>query len=395
MTPKPYLQGSPIRLPFQYYKINGIGRFCKHLISVFPVDATAVLHNPVPISSYRPIRHSMKPTLLANTWMTAHLPGAKYMALMCAAGSVGEAAFHNSLDEAFAEVGHSHLSTTLNHRRPPTYQVVGTSWRRVIVGVRSSRTILAFPDATVLSNAATMCLRLTVATTVDMRQMLALEVLPDGLMDGCTSLTSIQLPPQVNSLGTRFLCGTSLTTINMSHMVSVKTLPISFLRDCACLTSLSLPPHIEEVGGNFLRGCAALTAIDMSMWLLVKTLPYGFMDGCASLTSLKFPPNVEELGYHALSGCASLTEIDMGHLVGVKSLPDSFMSYCTSLTSVVAPPNVERVGQRFLCGCANLCEMDANLLRLVERSPFNDVREWPQLVGLRSKKTSSSRCKIM
>ena len=51
----------------------------------------------------------MQPTLLANSWAVAHLPNELYLALLCCAGSGGEAAFHNSLDEQFANVGYWHL----------------------------------------------------------------------------------------------------------------------------------------------------------------------------------------------------------------------------------------------------------------------------------------------
>ena len=51
----------------------------------------------------------MQPTLLANTWTAAHFPGTKFMGVLCCAGSAGEAAFHNSLDETFTKVGYEHL----------------------------------------------------------------------------------------------------------------------------------------------------------------------------------------------------------------------------------------------------------------------------------------------
>ena len=68
----------------------------------------------------------MEHTFLANTWIVAHLPGTKYTAVICCAGSAGEAALRNSLDGVFMEAGYQHLPATLNRKRPPTYYVVGT-----------------------------------------------------------------------------------------------------------------------------------------------------------------------------------------------------------------------------------------------------------------------------
>ena len=67
----------------------------------------------------------MQPTLLANTWVVAHLPQEKYSALLCCAGSAGEVAFRNSLDDAFMEAGYQHLPTKL--KRQPIFYVVGVT----------------------------------------------------------------------------------------------------------------------------------------------------------------------------------------------------------------------------------------------------------------------------
>ena len=68
----------------------------------------------------------LQPTLLANTWMAAHLPHTKYLAVLCCAGSAGESAFRNSLDDAFAEASYVHQPKSVHLRRPPLYYVVGT-----------------------------------------------------------------------------------------------------------------------------------------------------------------------------------------------------------------------------------------------------------------------------
>ena len=57
----------------------------------------------------------MQPTQHANSWMAAHLPGTKYMGVLCCAGSAGEAAFRNSLDGQFTEAGYQHLPATMPH----------------------------------------------------------------------------------------------------------------------------------------------------------------------------------------------------------------------------------------------------------------------------------------
>ena len=327
----------------------------------------------------------MHPTLFANTWAVAHLPGERYMALLCCGGIGGEAAFHNSLDEAFAEVGHSHLPTTLNHRRPPTYQVIGTTLgmdgspssssssssslggqrcdatvKRACVGklvamttqriVRSNPhgnhqsahswvSIPPFQHATLYGNALVVYLHLT-AVTLDMGHMLCAKELPDGFMRSCGGLARIVLPPNVEEIGRDALCGcTGLTVIDMRNMLYIKLLPSMFLGRCVSLTSVKFPPNVEVVSCGVLIGCTGLTEMDMSGLLRLNYLGGNFMFGCSSVTSVTFPPNVAEIVGPALAGCIRLTELKMSSLLAVAKLPATFLcGGCNSLLSIQFPP---------------------------------------------------------
>ena len=123
-------------------------------------------------------------------------------------------------------------------------------------------------------------------------------------------------------------------TVDMTHMTSLKELPDGFMRGCTSLTSIKLPPNVEELGIYVLSFCTQLTSLDMSSLTGVKELPGGFMSGCIGLTSIMLPPNVEELGDGVLSFCTQLTSLDMSLLTCVKKLPHNFMLGCTSLTSI-------------------------------------------------------------
>ena len=76
----------------------------------------------------------------------------------------------------------------------------------------------------------------------------------------------------------------------------MKKLPDHFMSGCTSLTSIQLPPNAEEIGVWFLSGCTQLTSLDMSSLTGVKMLPDHFMSGCTTLSSIILPPNVEELG---------------------------------------------------------------------------------------------------
>ena len=206
----------------------------------------------------------MKPTLLANSWMAAHLPREKYMAVLCCAGSDGESAFRNSLDGAFARAGYEHLPASLNRRRPPTYYVIGALHR-----IAHASTLLCinneFYDALILSNATTWDLSLD-AVRVDMTQMTSLKELPDSFFRGSTGLRSIMLPPNVEEFGSNVLGGCKqLASLDMSSLTRVKKLPDYFMRGSVSLTSIVLPPKVEELGIYVLSGCTQLTSLDLDM----------------------------------------------------------------------------------------------------------------------------------
>ena len=105
---------------------------------------------------------------------------------------------------------------------------------------------IKFNDVLVLGNAATMTLSLD-AVVVDMSALKDVNELPSGFMSGCTSLTSITLPPNVEVLGERALGGcSSLVSLDMSALKNMKTLPDDFMCDCASLTSITLPPQVTD-----------------------------------------------------------------------------------------------------------------------------------------------------
>ena len=242
----------------------------------------------------------MQPTLMANTWMAAHLPCERYLALLCCAGTAGQEAFHNSLDGAFVEAGYQHLPTTLNRRRPPTYQFNGRTRDGLkpvqrVVRKPSSIGRIKFHDVLVLGNAATMTLSLD-AVVVDMSALKDVKELCSEFMYGCTSLTSITLPPNVEVLGERALGGcSSLVSLDMSALKNMKTLPFCFMRSCTSLTSITLPSQVEDLGFAAFSGCSSLASVDMSALKNLKKLPNRFMYGCTSLTSITLPPQVTDI----------------------------------------------------------------------------------------------------
>ena len=162
--------------------------------------------------------------------------------------------------------------------------------------------------------------------------------LGESCFEGCSNLTSINLPSDITSLGTACFssCG-SLTSINLPS--SITSLGSYCFSGCSSLTSISLPSGITSLGERFFSGCSSLTSISLPSG--ITSLGERFFSGCSSLTSISLPSGITSLGDWCFDGCSNLTSISLPD--GLTSLGKWCFDGCYSLTSVlclaVAPPS--------------------------------------------------------
>ena len=82
------------------------------------------------------------------------------------------------------------------------------------------------------------------------------------LFDGCSGLTSIDIPSSVTKFGTATFRGcTSLTSIDIPS--SVTSLGSYLFQDCIALTSIDIPSSVTTIYSGVFKGCTALTSIDI------------------------------------------------------------------------------------------------------------------------------------
>ena len=111
--------------------------------------------------------------------------------------------------------------------------------------------------------------------------------------NGCSSLTSINIPSSVTSLGVACFMGcSSLTSIVVDAGNSV----YDSRENCNAV--------IETESNTMICGCAG-TVIPSS----VTSLGEGCFDGCSSLTSINIPSSVTSLGAYCFMGCSSLKTV--------------------------------------------------------------------------------------
>ena len=145
----------------------------------------------------------------------------------------------------------------------------------------------------------------------------------------CRSLTSINIPSSVTSIGDgAFLGCRSLTSINIPS--SVTSIGESAFEDCPSLTSINIPSSVTSIGQRAFWYCKSLTSINIPS--SVTSIGESAFYSCESLTSINIPSSVTSIGENAFQGCKSLTSINIPS--SVTSIGGWAFSYCNSLTSI-------------------------------------------------------------
>ena len=181
--------------------------------------------------------------------------------------------------------------------------------------------------------------------------------LGDECFNGCSSLTSINLPSSITSLGDKCFNGcSSLTSINLSS--SITSLGDECFSDCNSLTSINLPSGITSLGDYCFSGCSSLTSINLPFG--ITSLGAGSFSGCSSLTSINLPSGITSLGVRCFEDCRSLTRINLPS--GITSLEALCFFNCNSLTSIELPSTLTSIGNN----CFDYCGLLTMLCLAVE-----------------------------
>ena len=125
--------------------------------------------------------------------------------------------------------------------------------------------------------------------------------------DGCFSLTSINIPLSVTSIGDRALSCTPLENINIPS--SVTEIGERAFLYCDHLKSVNIPSSVTELGGGAFRGCESLKNINIPS--NVTEIKEGTFCECKSLEKINIPSSVTEIGDYAFQYCESLKNINI------------------------------------------------------------------------------------
>jgi len=166
---------------------------------------------------------------------------------------------------------------------------------------------------------------------------------------GDTSMTSIELPAGLTSLGEDAFSGcSSLTSIELP--AGLTSLAGGAFFGCSSMTSITLPAGLTSIGEYAFWGCSSMTSIVLPAGL--TSIGEGAFSGCSSMTSIELPAGLTSIGDHAFYGCSSLTSIELP--AGLTSIGEEAFYECSSLTSITLPAGLTSIGERAFYECSSM-----------------------------------------
>ena len=177
--------------------------------------------------------------------------------------------------------------------------------------------------------------------------------------DGCSNLTSINIPNSLKSIGYCAFQGCSgLTSVTIPN--SVTTIDAWAFNSCSGLTSIIVEQGntkydsrnncnaiIEKESNTLVVGC--MKTIIPSF---VTSIGIAAFSGCSGLTSITIPNSVTKIDSYAFRGCSGLTTVTIGN--SVTSIGNSAFDGCSGLTSITIPNSVTSIGNSAFEKCSGL-----------------------------------------
>lgn len=172
-----------------------------------------------------------------------------------------------------------------------------------------------------------------------------LESIGNQAFEQTTSLTAIDLPNSVTTLGTKLFVRSGLTRVGFPE--GIQTIPAYMFNNCKGFTgAFTIPDTVTKVANDAFSNCTNITSFVFPANL--KTIDYNGFYGCSSLEEIVLPENLTSLGNSAFAGCSSAEILKFapdGKECKLTVIPDGAFADCESITSLVIPKSVTSIGE--------------------------------------------------
>ncbi len=180
----------------------------------------------------------------------------------------------------------------------------------------------------------------------------------DGLFKGQRYVTSVALPPGVETLGQgMFMECFELKSVWLP--ATLKEIQGQAFQNCRKLESVSFPSGVTNIGAQAFENCEKLAGLALPTNLIA--MGDSAFANCTNLTSLTVPASLRLIPMSAFERCAGLTDVTVEE--GVEVIGNASFYRCTGLASFTIPESVKVVEDIAFGGCTFV---DTNAIAGVE-----------------------------
>ncbi|MGI6714393.1 MAG: leucine-rich repeat domain-containing protein [Bacilli bacterium] len=166
----------------------------------------------------------------------------------------------------------------------------------------------------------------------------------------CDKLTEVTITSEeITAIPSDFFNGCSaLTTVNLPN--SITALGDWAFRECG-LTSFTIPEQVVSLGQYLFYGCNKLTAVTFAGNLLAEISQYCFFN-CTTLNDITLPSSITKIKMGAFYKCEALTSMNLPS--GLTTIEARAFSTCKNITEIIIPLSVTTIGENAFVSCNSL-----------------------------------------
>lgn len=169
--------------------------------------------------------------------------------------------------------------------------------------------------------------------------------------NGCSNLTSIDIPESVESIGWTILHGTEWYNNQPDGIVYAANILYDYKGSIPVNTSINIKDGIKYIAPGAFFGNEELSSITLPSSL--ECIGEQAFYCCTNLTFVNIPENVTLIGYRAFFQCTNLAS-SIVIPAGVRSIENETFYYCGKLPSISFSEGVTNIGESAFYRCGSL-----------------------------------------
>ena len=104
--------------------------------------------------------------------------------------------------------------------------------------------------------------------------------------------------------------------LDLSKTTGLTSIGSHVFDGCSRLTSMEIPSSVTSIGERAFSGCSGLTSVIFGEGAQLESIGSHVFDGCSGLSSVEIPESVTSIGRGAFKGCSGLTSVTFGDTSG-------------------------------------------------------------------------------